>query len=260
MSFLSTKLEDDYLSNIGAEYGVEFSTNNSFFTYEDTKLRCKLMQDKSIKSGNSETKLTTIIFEPQKKLELLYERFVNNSSCCSEIKLTSREGIYLNDFVARYVFEKGSVQSVLIANKKINKFEINKYYQYEAKAIEIFLASGQKFSINIIKDGTSIPEDTSIYFYAKKTQDNFVVHCRILPKLRNKAVIKLCNRHFRTLPIPSSLTNCLLYFNPNLHKKLAHHSEKNPKIGFLGKLVNPVLFYNFWMKSSIKLTIKCKIY
>lgn len=237
------------------ESGIEFSSDYSFFTYEDTALRCSAQNDKTFKMKNKVTRILRLNFSLSKRYILKHVQSINGKKYDTKITLAHSKNFLLNDFVARYKLPFSTIRSVEVGTNLVSKFQENKYYQFETTFLVVHLIDNTEVKIENNPKVTKIPESAKICFYAKKSGDKLIIHMRILPKKASKPVVKLCNKHFATMPLPKIVTKIMVWAFPRFFLSILYHSEKNPSVSIFKKIINPVAFYNISVKKIITIGV-----
>ena len=243
------------IEDIKLEGSIEFSNDYSFFTYEETALRCNVLSKISYKSKNKITKYIRLKFPFNKYLlkHVLCKCDKNNYQ--TKITLKCNRRFKLNDFVARYKIPFEIIKYVKINSLVISEFQENKYYQFETTTVNVVFKDNKSIYFRNDKKLTKIPKATKLCIYAKKSGADLIIHMRILPTENQYPVIKLCNRHFLTLPLPQIITKFVQICMPSLFSSILYHSEVKPTISLLNKLINPVAFYNFQVDELITIGV-----
>ena len=239
------------IPNLKLETGVEFSNDYSFFTYEQTKLRSSFTTKQNVVTQNKKKRILRVKFFPCKQFVLQHIQNVSSNKHKTKITLIHNKDFTLNDFVARYKLPFKDIESVKIGQNLISKFQENKYYQFDASILILNLVDNTKVKIESNSDVTIIPKTSKLSVYVKKNNDKLIVHVRILPKLDNQPVVKLCNKHFATIPLPKIIARLTRSIFPVFFSSLLYYSEKKPSVSILRKIINPVAFYNFTVNRRI---------
>ncbi|WP_312518527.1 hypothetical protein [Anaerospora sp.] len=145
------------------------------------------------------------------------------------------ESIFM-DFVMRFRFKKEHFEFAQISGKKIYHKASNVYHQYP---VNVVVLSGNQFDIKIKIMDSKVPSQMEPVMYVRDSDNEWVVHVRMLPKIYEKEVIKICTRWARTRPLPQPLSNLILK-NKKLRNFLWYRGEVNPhNYNFPLKLFNP---------------------
>jgi len=190
--------------NIISPFWFETSDSYSFYSQETKWNRCKENKYISAVSNNSLTNKINVTMREWSRNLSIYEELLPNS-LIREHTLKTNEDTYIFDYVQRYVFDKNEFHKAFIAWKNLTHTNSNIYYQYQTNLVTLHSST---YSLNIsllnYKWEQFVP-----HMYVRDTGEEWIVHVRLMPKKRDKEVIKLCTFWYNK-SIPQWISNILL--------------------------------------------------
>lgn len=142
------------------------------------------------------------------------------------------------DFVIRFRFKSSFFKQAKINDKTYKHVGSNIYHQHIAKSAEL---AGPNIGTTVKIIEFNCAEKFIPHMYVRDHLDEWVVHARMIPKINDKVVIKLCSKYFKTSPLPLWLSNTILAI-PTVKERLWYRSEHSPYKNKIAKVFSPNAF------------------
>jgi len=217
-------------------WGFETADSSAFFSLEDgVGYRYQvLFHQREFNEKEHKQRLTVKMHEGLFSLEIA-DKMSNASTVMRSVRLECLKPCYLMDFVLRFRFKQQHFKHASIAGRSLQHADTNLYYQYP---VDLALLTGAKYRATITVKQKQHPDSLAPLLYVRDAPGEWVVHARMLPKVIDKEVIKLCNRWAKTRPLPNWLGRALLAV-PSIKNALRYRGERAPFQGPFLKRMNP---------------------
>lgn len=242
--------------NIINPWGFETADSSAFFSLEKGigYRHRKLFEEYDSSEQTYKAKITTIMKEG--KWNLAISDHIQGNTIIRKAEVVTLEESIFMDFVMRFRFKKEFIEYAEIADKRYYHRNTNIYYQYPVD--HVFL-KGKCFDINIRVLNSIVPSKMKAVIYARDHQDEWVVHVRMVPKVWDKEVIKICTAWAATRPLPQWISKPLLGL-PSIKEALWYRGERRPfKSRLVGRFFNPTAFGMVRIPKGEKLMWKVKM-
>lgn len=206
--------------NLVYAWGIEFADAKSFFSLEWDGWRTKKKVHEVHTSRNAARALLSVDLLEGSFL-VLDETRITGNTIVREATLTAVEDSFLMDFVVRYRFTKRAFHHAYIGDRVLEHHNTNIYYQYPVTSAALY---GEEFAVDVTMHDVEMAGIFSPFMYVRDWQDEWIVHCRLLPKVVAREVVKL-NAPWYNRALPESLGNTLLRF-PVFKKRFWYRAEK----------------------------------
>lgn len=241
-------------TNIINPWGVETADSSAFFSLEEGYGYLYSVNDEVYDISENQYHFYTDVNMVEGRWVLEGKEILNPNSIFRNISLTCIQDSFFMDFVMRFRIKKEFVNYAIINDRKIYHTNSNTYYQYETDNVVL---NGEKFDVIVSCNNVLKPPSMKLVMYVRDARDEWVVHIRLLPKIWDKEVIKLCNNWYNTQSIPRILSKSIL-INKSFKEYLWYHNEKSPYKSKLMKLINPNAFPMTKLSKGTKLEIAAK--
>ncbi|HEC63881.1 MAG TPA: hypothetical protein ENI23_01150 [bacterium] len=234
--------KDGYINELNVDgynliypWSIEFADSYSFFSLENVGFG-NLRTNWVTKRNGDGTRGKMDVEMKEGKVRLEYENIGIDNKIYRKASITALKDTYLMDFVIQYRFKKEFFEKGEIAGKTIRHRNSNIYYQYQVDRVELI---GDRYKVLVKVKNFEGAEKFDRYMYIRDKGSEWIVHCRLIPKVADKEVIKL-NVRWYNKAIPRILGNALLK-NKKLRETLLYRSERKPYRKWLRpiKILNP---------------------
>lgn len=242
--------------NLILPWGIETADAWGFFSLEKgIGYRHEILSESDYQvNSSSETKLKVQMPEGPWNLEVKNQ--LSEHHIVRETRLSPEGQSWHMDFVMRYRFLKENFEEALIGDQRLGHRGTNVYYQYPVKEVKLL---GKHLNAHISVTDFHCPKGFKLLMYVRDYQNEWIVHIRFLPVTQERLVIKLCNRWYKTRPIPQFVTDELLK-SDSLKERLLYRSERRPYKNKVMRLICPNAFPleklsgsdSFWIKSECR--------
>jgi hypothetical protein len=226
-------------TNIICPWGIETADRSSFFSLERGVGYRYAVLSEEIASDSTHHSVRMSVKMTQGKWDLLVnESIVDETTIVRNADVRCVNDSYFMDFVMRFRFRKDVFDRAEIAGETILHRDSNTYYQFPVRSA-ILLGQAMRVELSVIN--AVIPSKMELFTYVRDQKDEWIVHMRMLPRVWDEEVIKLCNRWCQTRPLLDSLSNIALKSNA-IRKALWYRGEQNPFRSRLMRFINPNAF------------------
>lgn len=225
--------------NVINPWSIEAADSYSAFRHSDKGLRVNTVNTHNATKDISNGEITVKAKEGLWNIEYcdrISKSIIKRNAC-----LITQYDSYLMDFVIRYRFLKKYFDYALINNTKILHNSSNKYYQYQTGKMELV---GRKYSC-LITMKKQIYKNFYQMMYVSDKKDEWVVHCRLLPKNPAKYVLKLSTFWYDSA-LPSFIARPFIA-NSAIRKLLLFRGERKPyqkPLSLLAPNIYPIALLN----------------
>ena len=242
--------------NLIRTWGIETADSSGHFSLEEGKGYRYTLFNHAVQSTATEVRNEMEIKMKESHFILsLYDRlFPEEGRVVRKTVVYFLSDSYLMDFVIRHRFKKEFIERARIADQSIVHKNSNIYYQHPVR--EVLLDGDPSVRVCITHEVET--EQRGTFMYARDDFGEWVVHARVLPLIPAKDVIKLCNAHFGTRPLPQFISDMIVH-TPWLRNRLLYKSEKKPSRSFVTKCVNPNLFPMMHFKKDETISFDCEV-
>lgn len=201
-------------------WGIECGDSMGFFSQTDSGVRSSNEYLK-IKITNSSSSSIQKVNLSDGELIVGSNNQWNKKEIERNVYAKAVKDTFLMDFVLRYRFKKNIFHTAIINKKKIIHNKTNIYYQYPVKEAMLL---GEDCKITIKLNEVETADIFKPYMYVRDFEDEWIIHCRLLPEVFEKKVLKL-NVPWYNKSIPQFLSNIILSI-PILQKRTWYRTEK----------------------------------
>lgn len=243
-------------NNIIYPWGFETADSSAFFSLEEgIGWRYKSIKEEfHYNNTKFEANIITQMKEGKWALEVVDEINIENE-VIRMVKAECLEDTYFMDFVMRFRFKKEWFNYAKISDKTIYHKKSNIYHQYPVNVVQLI---GDKLDLKVSIIDSIVPTKMEPVMYVRDSGDEWVVHVRMLPKIYDKEVIKICTKWAQTRPLPRWLTHIILK-NKKLKKYLWYRGELSPSTkGIFLKIFNPSAYPMTEIEKGTKLMWKVR--
>jgi len=221
--------------NIINPWGIETADSSAFFSLEDGYgyLYNIISEDYVIDNNIYRYLINNKMAEGH--WEIRGEDTLNSNTVQRKISLKCIEDSFFMDFAIRFRIKKEFSYAAIINDKILLHNDSNTYYQYNVDTVTLL---GEEFNVVITAEKFLDNEFMKTLMYVRDAKNEWVVHIRLLPKVWNKEVIKLCNSWYNTQAISTKLSKIILS-NKRIREYLWYHNERKPYKSIVMKLINP---------------------
>jgi hypothetical protein len=192
--------------NIIEKWGFETADSASFFSLSSGGYRHKILEENIDIEKNSENKADLIVQMRDGKWKLGIHEKLNGNIIIRDHQLVTLEDSWFMDFVSRFQFRKEFFDKVIIAGRELRHRKTNLYYQYPVDEVKLI---GKDFDIVVRVKEVVTAGKFGLNMYARDFEDVWVVHARLMPKVWDKEVVKIC-RSWYNKAIPQWMSRILL--------------------------------------------------
>jgi hypothetical protein len=143
---------------------------------------------------------------PEGFYNLNISEYLEKNRISRHFDLIPLEDSMFMDVVMRFQFRKAFFDKVLINGEELTHTKSNLYHQHEVSEVILI---GADFNIIIRSNPSKFPKKFSRYIYARDFEDAWIIHVRLLPKIADKSIIKIC-RSWYNRAIPPVFSDILL--------------------------------------------------
>ena len=243
---ISWEIDDSIISkliingkNIIYPWGVETADSSSFFSLEKSVgLRNRILYEKYFHNDrNYRVAMSTKMKEG--KWALSINDSIKDNSVFRCVEATMLEDTFMMDFVLRFRFKKKYIKYIEINGERLFHRNKNIYHQFQSSLVYL---KGFSFDLKLTIEDSKVPFKMMSVVYVRDRKDEWVVHFRMLPKIWDKEVIKICTSWAKTKPLPQCISNLLLS-SVRIRKSLWYRPERNPYKNRLYRyLINPAAY------------------
>lgn len=241
-------------SELALPWGIEFADETAFYSAErGVGYRYKeIVFDESVFESGCRKKSEVQLKEACLGLDSVYIE-ESPEVLMRTLDASVRKGGFLMDFVMRFRFLSSEVDYVDIADIRLMHNDSNKYYQYNVNEVALKLKTGKVIKIEL--NEIIAPSDMEAVMYARDQKGEWVIHCRLIPKVYGKEVIKICTAWAGTRSLPYSLSKFLLNFGC-IRKKLWYRTEQRP---FKSKIMRYIFNFSAYPLAKVSEADKVKL-
>lgn len=243
--------------NIIYPWGFETADSSAFFSLESGvgwRYNC-IKENHNFDDKKYEANITTKMKEGKWDLKIR-DHIVNESQLERMVEAECLEDTNFMDFVMRFRFKKEYFNVASIADKNIYHKKSNIYHQYPVQQVKLM---GDDIGIKINILDSDVPAQMSPVMYVRDSGNEWVIHVRMLPKICDKEVIKICTKWAQTRPLPSLITKIILKSN-KIKQFLWYRGEVAPYNNNLFlKIFNPSAYPMTRLKKGTKLMWKVRM-
>lgn len=225
--------------NIIKPWGFETADSSAFFSLEKGVgyRHTKRHESYSWSDTTYSAEITTIMQEGSWALSI--EDHIENNRIVRQCETLILEDSFLMDYVLRFRFPKSLVTSAEIYDRVFFHENSNVYHQFPTDRV---LLKCTEFEIAISVIESRVPANMEPVIYVRDSYDEWVVHIRMIPRVPDKEVIKICTAWAGTRPLPQWLSRIVLS-SRHLREHLWHKGERKPYRSWLvRKFLNPAAF------------------
>jgi len=237
---------------------VEFADSYSFFSLENgVGYRYKVLEKKEAMSDTERT-VSQIVRMREGLVKYEIKEWLEDSlSIRRVLRLSCLEKTNLMDFVMRFRFKQAFFNEGFIDGNVYNYDNSHVYHQYPVDFAEV---GNARYRIRVHVVDRIVPQNMASFMYLKDADGSWVIHARMLPRLWNKEVIKLCSKLFNTVPLPQLVTDELLKHN-KIKASLWYRGERQPYQNKFISLFSPNAYPIAEMEKGMEMhwDVRCNI-
>lgn len=243
--------------NIIFPWGVETADDSAFFSLEKgIGWRREILSEKY--TSDNKTFNYEVTCKMNKGMwKIVGVDRIEQNSIIRKIELECLEKTLLMDFVLRFRFKKEYFDHACICGETIKHLNSNIYHQRKTDNVSLH---GKRYIVNVKVENKQCSTKMQPEMYVRDSENEWVIHARMMPSVDEVKVIKLCNSWYKTKPLPDKL-NTILCKSNYIYSKLKYRNERNPYKNIIMQKINPNAFPMVWLEKGTKISwdINCSI-